>query len=177
MCSFNLAKQHWKFHMGMNSVFMLDLSDNIYAGVGTDQKEFLNCFHLHQLPNFFYFWLYFLISMHISLRLRKVLESRIANCPSLVFGQLYFLIISDQTKANLAQDFQFLKVGHRELAGPNLATWNISWTIWWQLGEAKSLRRRKDSEPGRNKIEPKENRFTGAWAGLGGRETFLGSMR
>ena len=55
MCSFNLAKQHWKFHMGMNSVFMLDLSDNIYAGVGTDQKEFLNCFHLssrNQMLNF-----------------------------------------------------------------------------------------------------------------------------
>ena len=40
------------------------------------------------------------------------------------------------------------------------------------------MRRRKDSEPGRNNIEPKEeNRFTGAWVGLGGRETFLGSMR
>ena len=97
--------------MGMNSVFMLNLSNNIGGrseGIFQVLSSFENKpnaeFHLEQIH---------FPSLIPCFRPKKEMKSGNVNSSTSSF---YFLIISDQTKANLPQDLQFLKVGHPELA-------------------------------------------------------------
>ena len=89
MCSFNLPKQQVEIPMEMNSVFMLDLSKNIYAGVGGVRSEgifkLLSSFKSQPNSEFHFWQIHFPSSVpflyaHICLRSRKKLESGIANC-------------------------------------------------------------------------------------------------
>ena len=75
----NIGNSTWEWiqyffgFVGQHLCWGGDRSEGIFKLLSSFKSQPNAEFHLHQLPNF--------ISLHISLRLRKVLESRIANCP------------------------------------------------------------------------------------------------